>query len=575
MLKSLQIKDYALIENINVDFGKGLNIITGETGAGKSILIGALGLLLGERASTETVRKGANKSFVEGIFDVKDNFKIKKLFEENDIDFEDELIIRREISLKGSNRCFINDTPVSLNVIKDAGNLLVDLHGQHEHQSLLRTETHIEMLDEFVGAVDTSENFYKELNLFITKKNELEKLINDKKTLIKKEQSLKEKSELYGFQIKEIDAVSPEDGEEEKLEEELKILENSAKLFEVTNEIYNRLYESENAIYDGLVEIRKQLFDLARIDNSFKEKENECESAIANINDIADFLRSYRDNIDLEATRLDEVRERLGALHLLKKKYGGTIEKVVQYRKQIGEEFELAESFTDKINELDKFINQARVDCGNHAAVISSLRKKVSLKIKKEIESSLLQLGIADSKFEVRIHNINSENNSENYLMVDGKKFLYNNSGIDEVEFYISTNLGEDLKPLAKIASGGEVSRIMLALKTILAKNDKLPLLIFDEIDVGVSGRIGQKVGIALKELSKYHQIIAITHLPQIAGLADNHYSVEKQKANERVTSFIKKLSEEEKIKEVAKLISGDEITEASLKGAQELMGKK
>lgn len=568
MLKSLQIKDYALIENINVDFGKGLNIITGETGAGKSILIGALGLLLGERASTETVRKGAGKSIVEGIFDVKDNYKIKKLFEENDLDFEDELIVRREISLKGSNRCFINDSPVSLNVIKDAGNLLVDLHGQHEHQSLLRTETHIEMLDEFG-------NYSKELNLFYTKKTELEKLINDKKNLIKKEQLLKEKSELYGFQIKEIDAVSPEEGEEEKLIEELKILENSAKLFEVTNEIYNKIYEGENTIYDGLVEIRKQLFDLSKIDNSFKEKENECESAIANVNDIAEFLRSYRDNIDLEAARIDEVRERLGALHLLKKKYGGSIEKVIKYRSQIGEEFELAESFSDKINELDKFINQARVDCGNHAENISSLRKKVSSKIKKEIENNLLQLGIADSKFEVRIQNINSENNSENYLLISGKKYLYNNLGIDEVEFYISTNIGEDPKPLAKIASGGEISRIMLALKTILAKNDKLPLLIFDEIDVGVSGRIGQKVGLALKELSKFHQIIAITHLPQIAGLADNHYSVEKQKANERVTSFIKKLNEDEKVKEVAKLMSGDEITEASLKGAKELMGKK
>ena len=543
MLKSLQIKDYALIENINVEFGKGLNIITGETGAGKSILIGALGLLLGERASTETVRKGANKSFVEGIFDVKDNSKIKKLFEENDLDFEDELIIRREISLKGSNRCFINDTPVALNVIKDAGNFLVDLHGQHEHQSLLRVETHLEMLDEFVSAVAPQGNFIEEMNLFQTKKAELEKLINDKKNLIKKEQSIKEKSELYGFQIKEIDAVSPEEGEEEKLEEELKILENSAKLFEVTNEIYSRLYEGENTIYDGLVEIQKQLFDLARIDNSFKEKENECESAIANVNDIAEFLRSYRDNIDLEATRLDDVRERLGALHLLKKKYGSSIEKVIKYRQQIGEEFELAESFSDKINELDKFINTFRIECGSIAGNISTQRKKISQKIKKEIETNLSQLGIADSKFEVRIQNINSENNSENYLLINGKKILYNNSGIDEVEFYISTNLGEDPKPLAKIASGGEISRIMLALKTILAKNDKLPLLIFDEIDVGVSGRIGQKVGVALKELSRFHQIIAITHLPQIAGLSDNHYSVEKQKANERVTSFIPRFS--------------------------------
>lgn len=566
MLKSLQIKDYALIENINVEFGKGLNIITGETGAGKSILIGALGLLLGERASSETVRKGASKSIVEGIYDVVNNKKIKKLLEENDLDFEDELIIRREISLKGSNRCFINDSPVTLNLIKDAGNLLVDLHGQHEHQSLLRTETHIEMLDEFG-------NFTEELLLFGKLKFEMEKLISEKKNLLKKEQSLKEKAELYGFQIKEIDEVSPESEEEEKLFEELKILENSAKLFDLTNEIYTNLYEGEDTVYDRLVEIQNQLIELSRIDGSFKEKENECESAIANINDISDFLRSYRDNIDTESTRLDEVRERLGALNLLKKKYGGSIEKVIKYRAQIGEEFELAESFSEKIPELDKQIKLLRTECGTTAEKISQQRKKISHKIKKEIETNLTQLGINDSKFEVRIDNITSDNNSENYLLIDGKKFIYNNSGIDEVEFYISTNLGEDPKPLAKIASGGEISRIMLALKTILAKNDKLPLLIFDEIDVGVSGRIGQKVGMALKDLSKYHQIIAITHLPQIAGLADQHYAVEKVKTGERVTSNIKKLSEEEKVNEVAKLISGDEITEAGLKGAKELMG--
>lgn len=566
MLKSLQIKDYALIENINVEFGKGLNIITGETGAGKSILIGALGLLLGERASSETVRKGASKSIVEGIYDVVNNKKIKKLLEENDLDFEDELIIRREISLKGSNRCFINDSPVTLNLIKDAGNLLVDLHGQHEHQSLLRTETHIEMLDEFG-------NFTEELLLFGKLKFEMEKLISEKKNLLKKEQSLKEKAELYGFQIKEIDEVSPESEEEEKLFEELKILENSAKLFDLTNEIYTNLYEGEDTVYDRLVEIQNQLIELSRIDGSFKEKENECESAIANINDISDFLRSYRDNIDTESTRLDEVRERLGALNLLKKKYGGSIEKVIKYRAQIGEEFELAESFSEKIPELDKQIKILRIECGTTAEKISQQRKKISHKIKKEIETNLTQLGINDSKFEVRIDNITSDNNSENYLLIDGNKFIYNNSGIDEVEFYISTNLGEDPKPLAKIASGGEISRIMLALKTILAKNDKLPLLIFDEIDVGVSGRIGQKVGMALKDLSKYHQIIAITHLPQIAGLADQHYAVEKVKTGERVTSNIKKLSEEEKVNEVAKLISGDEITEAGLKGAKELMG--
>jgi len=564
MLKTLEVKDYALINQINVEFGKGLNIITGETGAGKSILIDAMGLLLGERASTEVVRKGANKSIVEGIFDVEGNNKVKILLGENEIDDYPELILRREISLKGANRCFVNDTPVSLSFIKEIGNLLVDLHGQHEHQSLLHTETHIDYLDEF-GNYDDLLSKYK------NKYDELIKTEREIETLREREAILIEKKEIYAFQINEIDNVSPEKGEEEKLNDELKILENSEKLAELSSEVYQTLYEADKPVHDSIVKVKNDLSTLAEIDKSFIESLNEAETVLALINDISSFIRSYESKIDLKPEHIEEVRERLGSIHMLKKKYGGTVQSVLEHRKKIGKEFELAENFSERITDLNKKLNSFRVEAGKLAKGISEKRKTESKKVRKSIEDSLKELGISHPNFQTKILNELAVDN--NFITVNGKSFRCSAKGIDKVEFYISTNQGEDPKPLAKVASGGEISRIMLSLKSTLAKNYKLPLLIFDEIDVGVSGRIAQKVGNVLKALAEYHQIIAITHLPQIAGLADHHYEVKKTDDKNRTSSSIEKLTDEGRVREVAKLMSGEKVTKASIKGAQELTG--
>jgi DNA repair protein RecN (Recombination protein N) len=576
MLKSLLVKDYALIEHINIEFGKGLNIITGETGAGKSILIDAMGLLLGERASTDVIRKGASKSYVEGIFDITMNKKIDALLEENNIDPLPELILRREISSKGNNRCFINDTPVSLAVIKILGNLLVDLHGQHEHQSLLRNETHIDFLDEFASSLKDSSipvkpGIHELLDHYKKLYSQLRSLLKELKELKAKESSLREKKDFYSFQIKEIDAVSPIEGEEEQLIEALKILENSEKLASSASKVYGLIYENENSVYDSLVKIKNELNDISRIDKSLGETFNECENALALINDIAEFVRSYSSKIDLDPADADKKRDRLGAITMLKKKYGGSVKVLLDYRKRIGEEFDLAENFSDNIKSLEEQINILRKECGLSADNISKKRKLAAALISKEVKDVLADLGIPDSAFEVKISQ-NKAVNGEDYILLNNYKYVYTSSGIDEVEFYISTNIGEDLKPLAKVASGGEVSRIMLALKTILAKNDKFPLLIFDEIDTGVSGRIAQKVGKALKSLSEYYQVISITHLPQIAGLADEHFIVEKRTIDQRVVSSIKHLNENDRVREVAKLMSGENVTEASLNGARELM---
>lgn len=568
MLKSLLIKDYALIENIQVEFGKGLNIITGETGAGKSILIDAMGLLLGERASTEVVRKGSEKSIVEGIFDIEGNKKVQRLLTQNEIDFSSELIVRREVSLKGTNRCFLNDTPVTLNIIKETGDLLVDLHGQHEHQSLLRVETHIDMLDDVANHTNLLEEYRKS---FV----QLNSLLKDIRELRQKEDQIKEKKDLYEFQIKEIDEVSPEPEEDNRLESELNILENSAKLLVSTNEIYQSVYENEDSIQDRIADVKNKLTELSKIDKSFSEKVNESETVIAILNDISSFVRTYKDRIDLDPEKLEEKRNRIGAINLLKKKYGGTIKSILAHREKIGGEFDLAENFSGKIISLENEIESLRINCGKIAAKISNNRKATSKKVKKEVEEALKNLGISDSCFEIKIENGKLETDSEAYLIVDGKKFKCDTNGIDFIEFFVSTNTGEDPKPLVKVASGGEVSRIMLALKSILAKSDKLPILIFDEIDTGVSGRIAQKVGQTLKSLASFHQIIAITHLPQIAGLSDLHFAVEKKKSGDRVISSIRKLNDDERINEVAKLMSGEKITEAALNGAKELMNIK
>jgi DNA repair protein RecN (Recombination protein N) len=563
MIKTLEIKDYALIEHINIEFGKGFNIITGETGAGKSILIDAMGLLLGERASNEVIRKGANKTIVEGIFNVEGNKKVENLLIENEIDFSPELILRREISLKGSNRCFVNDTPVTLSVVKELGNLLVDLHGQHEHQSLLHSETHIDYLDDFG-------NYSGILAQYKDSYDELIKIEREIKSLKANAVTLKEKKDIYEFQIKEIDNISPADGEEEKLIEELNILESSETLAGLSSEIYDTLYESEQSVHDAIVKVRNDLNELSNIDKSFEESSNEAETILALVNDIASFVRSYKTQINLDPSQIEELRERLGAINMLKKKYGGSIKSILEHRKKIGEEFDLADNVSERLNELNKKINDQRKNTGKLANNITKKRNETAVKIKKSITESLKTVGISDPNFQTIITNELTEDS--NYLTVNDKSYKCSAKGMDSVEFFISTNLGEDPKPLVKVASGGEISRIMLSVKSTLAKSDKLPLLIFDEIDVGVSGRIAQKVGSALKQLAAYHQIIAITHLPQIAGLSDHHYKVEKASRDNRVVSSITKLSDEARIEEIAKLMSGEEVTEEGISSAKQLM---
>lgn len=562
MLRSLYIRDYALIEELEVFFGEGLNIITGETGAGKSILIGALKLILGERASTEVVRAGARKAIIEGVFDKTDTPTMNTLLEGHGFDVSDSIILRREISSNNS-RAFINDTPAKLDVIKEVADYLIDLHGQHEHQLLLRSDMHLGLLDNFArpGALLTD---------YLGAFNTLKVLVQERKDLQAKEYMLKQQTELFGFQIQEIDEVSPLEGEEAELEKEHRVLENAEHLSEATARLAEVLYEGDQALHDQLSKALGELEELASIDDAFEQAVAEAGSAKIMLAEIAQQLLAYNSNIDFNAERLAYVRDRISALEMLKRKYGGTMEAVMAYRKDIGEKHEIASNFDEAIDKIDERIAIHMRTLSVNAVKLSAHRSLHAEAIEKAIIKELATVGMPDCRFEVRVV---PEARDDGWITGDDEQqYAAFARGMDQVEFYIATNPGEDLKPLARVASGGEISRVMLALKTVLAKSERLPILVFDEIDAGISGNIAQRVGESMHQLASNCQIIAITHLPQIAACGDLHFRVSKQFENGRTVSRIDLLSPEESLAEVASLISGQEITDASLESARELM---
>lgn len=561
MLKTLYIKNFALIDELTIEFGSGLNIITGETGAGKSILLGALGMVLGERANADVIRKGEDKAIIEAVIDVTNNKRVSELLKANELETSDEVILRREISHRNT-RCFVNDSPATLSLLHSISQLCIDLHGQHEHQSLLKVESHIRLLDDAGGLGGLVEEYRALFIMLKQSKAQLEELRQ-------KEKNLREKRTFYEFQLKEIDEVAPEPDEWETLQTEQKILENAERIFSSTNTLHEILYANDDSVHNRLVEARNILQDLARIDKSFSDSANDAQTAQALVDEITKFVQRYNSRIDFNAERLEELRERLSALASLKKKYGGTIADVLAYREKIAKEIELAENFEEEIAKWEKRIRGQQESLSDIAERLSQKRKDTANRLSRAIVEELKKLGIPEGRLEVRF---SATKDKEGDILINGTRYAANANGYDEVEFLISTNLGEDVKPLAKVASGGEISRVMLALKTILAKSDRLPILVFDEIDTGVSGKIAQAVGFSMKDLSRYHQIIAITHLPQIAAMADVHFRVSKKLVKQRTVSSVEVLSDEEHKKEVARLLSGTDITEAALQSAAELI---
>ena len=567
MLRSLSIRDYALIEELEVEFDSGLNIITGETGAGKSILLGAMKLLLGERADTDAIRGGAKKAVIEGVFDNADEGRLPSILEQYEIEPDPGgmLIVRRDVSARGS-RAFINDTPATLDVLRRVASQTIDLHGQHEHQSLLRTETHVELVDNYGalgGLVDTYRARYAEV----------QRLVDERDALRRRKDELAKQKELYAFQIEEIDRTAPVVGETDGLEAERRVLENAEHLYEATTELYSEIGESDDALYDRLVLVRNQLQDLARIDASFEETLAEVRSAEIGLKEAVQFLQDYNAHIEFNPERLDEIRERLSELSYLERKYGGTVEAVLAHREEIGAAFDLAADFDGALAKLDTQVAEAQEALSGAAYRLSQKRHEVAERIEEMIAIELATLGMPHGTFQVQFA---LQDDTTGWIAFPAgsreRRVAAFPTGADIVEFHISANLGEEPKPLVRVASGGEVSRIMLALKAILAKAERLPILVFDEIDTGISGPIARRAGESMHRLAQYHQIIAITHLPQIASLADVHYVVEKTVEDERTTTHIRRLDDAERAEAVAMLLAGTDVSEAALESARELI---
>ncbi len=562
VIKSLYIKDYALIEELEVQFEPGLNIITGETGAGKSILLGALQLLMGSRASTETVRTGASKAIVEGVFDMHNDGDLRAVLNEIGADQQDVIIVRREVT-DSYSRAFVNDTPVNLAILKSLADLQIDLHGQHQHQSLLREETHRLFLDQ-LGQLG------EQLSVYRTSYDRVNEVTSRITKLMHEKAVLEKSRELSEFQLKEIDALEARVGEEDELNRELSVLDNAEKLQSVTGGIYNELYEDDGAIVDRLDKAHKELESILKHDQSLLPLASELRSAIIALQELATSLNEYAGSIDLDPARLDAVRERLGSYEILKRKYGGTIEDVLEFAETKRKEVELVENFDAELDGLQAERSEELEVLQQRAIDLSNRRKETARLVEKEIVRALKELDIKQARFEVRFEH---ETEQDGWVKVaDNRKVKATSTGIDTVTFYISTNPGEDVKPLVEVASGGEISRVMLAMKSILANTGGIPLMVFDEIDVGISGRIAQQVGWKLRELSERHQVISITHLPQIAAMADRHFVVEKEVVDGRTRSQLRTLSDDERAGAIASLIGGKKVTDAAVISARELI---
>ncbi|MEC9487837.1 MAG: DNA repair protein RecN [Prosthecochloris sp.] len=562
MLSHLYIRNFALIEELSIPFDDGLTIITGETGAGKSILIGALGQVLGARGKSDLVRSGSEKAVIEATLTSPRRPQLDALLNEAGIEHGDEIILRREISLKGSSRCFINDSPCTLQVLRKAGDILIDLHGQHEHQLLLHQETHASMLDAFAGLQPDVAD-YKAL---LARYRKCQRTIQD---LRSEQHQLREQQQLLQFQLDELDALDLDIGEEEELESETRLLENAETLFESSSSLCRELYDKEDSAFVQLSEALHQLERLAGIDRQLTDRLEELQQATSLVEELSRTFRSYRETIDFNPSKLDDLRQRQLQLQKIKKKYGRPIDELIAYRDEIAGQLAGSRLSETQIEELETEQKDLQKKLSAAAGSLRKARKEASGRLSGIIVSELQKLGIPHPEF---IITITPEPGPDGELNIDGTPCKALPDGADTIEFQITTNPGEPPRPLVKTASGGEISRIMLALKTALAATADLPILVFDEIDTGISGSVAEAVGRSLKQLSALHQIISITHLPQIAAMADTHLVVEKQLERERTRSSVLRLGPDEHVAAVARLISGNRPSDASLDVAAQLI---
>ncbi|MGL4388929.1 MAG: DNA repair protein RecN, partial [Brevinema sp.] len=550
MLERISIKNYAVIDNLDIDFKEGFSVFTGETGAGKSVLIGALGLLLGARSDFSLIRSGEERLIVEGEFTIKTP-ELKTFLKELDISDPETLIIKREIHQNGKSRVFINSSQQTLSRLEQIGERLADMHGQHDHQLLLNKNIHGQILDSFAGLKDKITLFKKLYHKTITKKEEKE-LLETNADSLKKEQAY------YLNAHQEITKASLKSSELEELEQELARMQNHEKIFSALNKAYQGIYESELNATQLIEDAQKSLHTISSYAQKYQEVSQMMDDALAQTRETGHLLSSYLEEMDFNPADMDEVLDRIALIKELQRKYQkDSVEELLIFASQCESLLDKVDNLDEELERLTKEYKDFKKQLGAEALALSKDRQEASLRFSKAIEHELSFLEMS-SKFEVKITYAKKD---DSFLIINNTPLLVTAEGIDRIEFMISSNIGEEPKPLAKIASGGEISRVMLSLKAVLAANDPVETGIFDEIDAGIGGMVAHNIALKMKEIAKLRQIFSITHLAQIAAKADHHYQVRKENDGNKTFTKIIILSEEERIKEIARMLGGESNT--------------
>ncbi len=552
MLSYLTIRNFAIIDRLDIHLSGGFSVLTGETGAGKSIIVDAVGTLLGGRADTTHIRSGADQALIEGVFSPPLTLykaAILPLLQEHGLDDEgeDSLILTREINRKARNVCRVNGRLATLGVLRQIGQRLIDIHNQGEHLSLLRVRQHIDFLDRYAGLFALRQEVATKVQALRGTRAELNNLLKDKRELARR-------MDLLRYQIEEIATARLLPAEEEDLTREQTLLSNAERLANQTDTLYRTLYESEGeqkSVLDLLGEVSSGLAKLVELDARLQAQHKTVEEITYQLQELTGSLRSYGEEIEYDPRRLRQVEERLDLIYDLKRKYGDSIEEILAFGESAAEELESLSHSEERIEELQSREKELLAQIGQLAGELSAARQHASKMLAEAIEEELKDLGMEKARFAVSMNQIPSDQG----VQIDGKKYAFDSRGIDQAEFMISPNIGEPLKPLSKIASGGETARLMLAMKTVLSAADEVPVLIFDEIDAGLGGRAGGVIGRKLWGLTQGHQVLCVTHLPQIAAFGDAHYKVAKSVVGGRTVASAESLVSDSRTEELAHML--------------------
>lgn len=557
MLRELNIKNVAVIDEASVEFGGGFNVLTGETGAGKSILIDSINMALGARSNRDLIRGGADKAVVDIMFDVE-NDEVRKELEELGVETEDGCVyITRTMSADGRSVCRVNGRPAPLSVVRDAGRLLLNIHGQHDNQALLNPKLHIDFVDSYGGLSGVKTEYQAAYRAVREIESELAELARG-------ESEKAQRADMLKFQIDEIDAARLKAGEEEELDARRKYLNNIERIAGSASGAYEKLYSGDSgqqSAYDLISSALHDLNSAAEFDEKIEKLSGAISGALLELEETVRDLKDIADGADFDPNEANAVEERLNLIYNLKRKYGGSIEEILAYSERAREELDKIENSEEHIAELSKQLEIKQNELAEKAAALSAKRRECGAELSRRVSEELLELDMHVA-FEVGITPKTD---------ADGNT-VYESGGAEEVEFMISANSSEELRPLAKIASGGEMSRIMLALKSVFADSDSVETLIFDEIDTGISGRAAQRVAEKLKSLSKARQTLCITHLAQIASMADSHYLIKKNTLDGLASTNVSLLGEDERVSELARIIGGIKVTDLTLQNAREML---